>query len=199
MAHPADFGALRGRLVLSDLLPGALVRDVALVLGGAAFTGLLAQVSIPVHGSPVPITGQTLGALLVGAALGWRRGFASLLVYLVAGAAGMPWYAGHASGTGAPSFGYVIGFVFAAAAVGALAARGGDRTPARTVGTMIVGNLIIYLFGVSYLMADLHIGVGTAWHLGVRNFLPGDALKIVVAAGLLPGAWLLVGRNRSGR
>ena len=85
-------------------------------------------------GSPVPITGQTFAALLVGAALGWQRGGASMVLYLIAGVAGVPWFQGGSSGTPA-SLGYVVGFVLAGALVGHLAARGGDRTPLRTAGT----------------------------------------------------------------
>lgn len=188
-------GIPRRPLVLSDLIPGSLLRDVALVVSGAALTGALAQLSVPVHGSPVPITGQTLGALLVGAALGWRRGFVSLALYLLAGMAGAPWYADHAHGTDLPDLGYIIGFVFAAAIVGALAGRGGDRTPSRVIGTMIVGNLVIYAFGVPYLMADLHIGVATAWNIGVKNYLPGDAVKLLIAAAVLPACWHALGRR----
>lgn len=187
----------RRPLVLTDLIPGAFARDATLVVVGAALTGALAQLSVPVHGSPVPVTGQTLGVLLVGAALGWRRGFAALALYLLAGMAGVPWYAGHAHGTSLADLGYVVGFVFAAAAVGALAAHGGDRTPLRTIGIMIVGDLIVYAIGVPYLMASLHIGITTAWNIGIKNYLPGDALKILIAAGLLPTCWRAVGYRRS--
>jgi biotin transport system substrate-specific component len=184
--------APRRPVVLSDLIPGALLRDVLLVLAGAGLTGALAQFSIPVPGSPVPITGQTLGALLAGATLGSRRGGAALALYLLAGVAGMPWFADHAHGSAMPDLGYIIGFMFAAAVVGAIAARGGDRTPVRTIATMILGNLIIYAIGVPYLMLDLHIGLHTAWSIGVKNYLPGDAIKILIAAGLLPTCWRLV-------
>lgn len=176
-------------LVLADLVPGARVRDVLLVLGGAGLTGLLAQIALPVAGSPVPVTGQTFAALTVGAALGWQRGAASLALYLVAGMAGMPWYAGGASGLHIPSLGYVIGFVFAAGLVGFLASRGGDRSPLRTIGTMVLGNAVVYLFGLAYLMTDLHIGLGTAWNIGMKNYLLGDGLKILLAAGCLPAVW----------
>ncbi len=195
------FGTSRRPRVLGDLISGALGRDVALVVTGAVLTGALAQLSVPIPGSPVPITGQTLGALLAGWALGWGRGFASLSLYLLAGMAGVPWYADHASGTDLPTLGYIVGFAIAAAAVGALAAHGGDRTPARTIGTMLVGNLIIYAIGVPYLMADLHIGLSSAWAIGIKNYLPGDALKLAVAAALLPSCWRALGgrgerRNR---
>jgi biotin transport system substrate-specific component len=89
----SDAAVLRRRpaLVLADLLPGALARDALLVVGAAGFVGLLAQISIHLPFTPVPITGQTLGVLLAGAALGWRRAGAALLLYAVAGLAGVPW------------------------------------------------------------------------------------------------------------
>jgi biotin transport system substrate-specific component len=178
-------------LVLADLVPGALTRDVTLVAGSAAFTGLMAQLSFPIPGTPVPVTGQTFAALLVGAALGPWRAMAGLALYLVAGMAGVPWYAGHASGAGGPSFGYILGFVLAAGVVGWLARHGGDRTPVRTVATMVLGTFLIYAVGVPWLAADLHVSLTQGISLGARPFLGGDALKIVVAAGLLPGCWAL--------
>ena len=85
--------------------------------------------------------------------------------------------------------------IAAAALVGALARRGWDRTPLRVIPTMVLGNLVIYAFGVSWLAASLNVSAGQAVDLGMRPFLLGDALKIAVAAGLLPGAWMLVGRR----
>jgi biotin transport system substrate-specific component len=183
--------------VLADLIPGALVRDLLLVAAGAGLVGLAAQLVVHLPGTPVPVTGQTLAVLLTGAALGWRRAFAALALYLVAGVVGVPWFAGHTSGAAGASFGYVIGFAVAAPIVGALARRGGDRTPVRTFASMVVGNAVIYLFGVTYLAADLHVGAGTAVHLGLRPYLVGDAVKAVVAAALLPATWKLVERTRS--
>lgn len=196
MSSPALSVPLHQRrpLVLADLIPGTAVRDALLVVGGAALTGLLAQISIPVAGSPVPVTGQTLGALGVGMALGWKRGVASLGLYLAAGMAGMPWYADGASGTAIPSLGYVIGFVLAAGLVGALASRGGDRSPLATIGTMVAGNAVIYAVGLPYLAASLHVDLGTAFDLGMKNYLLGDGLKILLAAGCLPTAWRLLDR-----
>ena len=182
------------RTVLADFVPGALARDLTLVVAGAALTGLAAQVALPIPGSPVPLTGQTFAALLVGASLGWQRGAVSMLLYLIAGVAGVPWFQGGTSGDPV-SLGYVVGFVFAGVLVGALAARGGDRTPLRTIGTMVLGNLAIYAVGVPWLMAATGMGLAKALSVGVLPFLLGDLLKIALAAGLLPGAWALVRRR----
>ncbi|WP_116046648.1 biotin transporter BioY [Amycolatopsis palatopharyngis] len=182
--------------VLADLVPGALVRDLTLVVGGAAFTGLAAQVVFPIPGSPVPMTGQTFAALLVGTALGWQRGGAALLLYLLAGAAGVPWFNNGTSGLFGASAGYIVGFVLAATLVGALAARGGDRTPVRMAGTMLLGNLAIYAVGLPWLMASAGFDLSTGLAKGVVPFLLGDAMKIALAAGLLPAAWALVRRIR---
>ncbi|SFB14654.1 biotin transport system substrate-specific component [Amycolatopsis marina] len=182
--------------VLADLVPGSLVRDLTLVVSGAAFTGLAAQVVFPVPGSPVPMTGQTFAALLVGTALGWQRGGAAMLLYLLAGAAGVPWFNNGSSGLFGASAGYIIGFVFAAALVGALAARGADRTPMRTAGTMVLGNLAIYAVGLPWLMASAGLDLAGGLEKGLVPFLLGDAMKIALAAGLLPAAWALVRRVR---
>jgi biotin transport system substrate-specific component len=187
------------RIVLADLVPGQRVRDALLVLGAAGLTGAAAQVSIPVPHSPVPVTGQTFAVLLTGAALGWRRGMLSMVLYLVAGGLGVPWYAHHSSGWGGPTYGYVLGFVLASTVVGWLAKHGGDRTPARTVATMTFGTLLIYAVGMPYLAHSLGVGAAQAFDLGVRPFLLGDALKVLLAAGLLPGAWWGVRRARTAR
>jgi biotin transport system substrate-specific component len=186
-----------GQLVLADLLPGERLRDLALVVGYAAFTGLAAQLSVKLGFTPVPITGQTFAVLLGGAALGWRRALAGMLLYLTAGLTPwVPWFARHSGGTAMlkdPTFGYLVGFVVAAAVVGRLAGRGLDRTPPRTMLTMVAGNLIIYAFGLPWLMVDLQASLAQGLHWGVTPFLGGDALKILLAAGLLPGAWKLAG------
>ncbi|WP_327367435.1 biotin transporter BioY [Streptomyces sp. NBC_01217] len=192
-ATPARTGA-----VLADLLPAARHRyavDTALVLGGAALTGIAAQIAVPVPGSPVPVTGQTFAALLVGTALGARRGFLSLAAYALVGMAGMPWFAGGSSGSGGASFGYVLGMLLAATVVGGLARRGGDRSVLRTAGTMVLGSAIIYAVGVPYLALSTGMSASAAIAAGLVPFLLGDALKAALAMGALPTAWKLIGRR----
>jgi len=182
------------RLVLADLVPGALVRDAALVVGGAGLTGLAAQASIHTSLTPVPFTLQTLAVLLTGAALGSVRGLLSMLLYLAAGAVGMPWYANHGHGWGGPSFGYILGFVVAAGVVGELARRGNDRRILSTIGLLAVGDAILLTIGTVWLANDLHISASKAIDLGVTPFLIGDAIKLTVAALVLPAAWKLARR-----
>jgi biotin transport system substrate-specific component len=180
---------------LADVIPGGLVRSIVLVAGGAIFVGLTAQVVIPLGFTPVPLTLQTLSVLLVGAALGSTRGLASMGLYLVAGLAGVPWFQGWSTGV-TPTIGYVVGFVAAAWLVGLLAERRGDRTPLRAAGLMVLGNVVIYLFGVAGLLLTTPYDAATAIAKGVVPFLLGDAIKIVAAAALLPAAWKLVGSRR---
>ncbi|WP_328900176.1 biotin transporter BioY [Streptomyces sp. NBC_00441] len=192
-AAPARTGA-----VLADLLPAARHRyavDTALVLGGAALTGIAAQIAVPVPGSPVPVTGQTFAALLVGTALGARRGFLSLAVYALVGMVGMPWFADGTSGAGGASFGYVLGMLLAATVVGGLARRGGDRSVLRTAGTMVLGSAIIYAVGVPYLALSTGMSASAAIAAGLTPFLLGDALKAALAMGALPASWKLLGRR----
>ncbi|ARH91234.1 MULTISPECIES: biotin transporter BioY [Streptomyces] len=198
-AFPRTDAAERMGEVLADLLPAATasrarVRDAALVVGGAALTGLAAQIAVPVPGSPVPVTGQTFAALLVGASLGAGRGLLSLALYALAGLAGLPWFAGATSGAGA-TFGYIVGMLLAAGLVGALARRGGDRGVLRTAATMAAGTAVIYGVGVPYLALSMHMSLGQAAAVGLVPFLIGDALKAALAMGALPTAWKLAGRR----
>lgn len=185
------------RQSLSDLLPESLVTDLVLIGAFAILIGIFAQISIPLPFTPVPITGQTFAVLLGGAALGLRRGTLGSLLYVGLGLVGVPWFAG---GTGGlkmvtdPSFGYLIGFVAAAALVGYLAETGLDRKIGRTTLLMVIGNVVIYGFGLAFLMINLHVGLGKGLALGVTPFLLGDLVKLLLAAGLLPGAWYVCGR-----
>jgi biotin transport system substrate-specific component len=189
----------RKPLVLADLVPGALVRDAFLVVGGACLVGLLAQLSIHLSFTPVPITGQTFGVLLCGTALGCRRGAAAMALYAVAGLAGVPWFAGHEHGYVGASFGYVVGFVLCAGLCGYLAQRGADRSVLRSVPAMVAGEVVIYLVGVTWLAVSLHVGASEAISLGFVPFVAGDAIKAALAALVLPGAWKVVGIERRAR
>jgi biotin transport system substrate-specific component len=184
-------------IVLADLLPGTLVRDTLLVVGAAGFVGALAQISIHLSFTPVPITGQTLGVLLSGAALGWRRAAASMALYAVAGVVGVPWFAGHTSGYVGASFGYIIGFFFAAALCGWLAERRADRTILTSVPAMVAGEIVLYACGLTWLAIYAHLGPASTISEGLTPFLAGDAIKAALAACLLPGAWWLAGRRTS--
>lgn len=186
--------------VLTTGLRGTWVRDLALVVGGTLFIAVSAQVSIPLPFSPVPVTGQTFAVLLTGAVLGGNLGLASTALYLAAALAGMPVLAptedgAHLTGTAVlamPTLGYVVGFMLASLLVGALAERGSSRTPLRTVATMLAGNAVIYTFGLLWLQHVLAASWSDAIAWGMTPFLIGDAVKIALAAGLLPAAWSFV-------
>lgn len=183
-----------GARTLGDVIPGGLVRNLVLVAAGTGLVALSAQVKFFLPFTPVPLSLQTFAVLLVGAALGSWRGVAAMALYLLVGMAGVPWFTDDRSGWAFASFGYIVGFVLAAAVVGKLAERGGDRTLLKAVGLMVLGNLAIYAVGVPGLMLFAGVSLGKALALGVLPFLIGDAIKILVAAGLLPTAWKLVSR-----
>ena len=174
--------------VLADFASRTAIAQIALVVGGAAFVGIAAQIAIPLPFTPVPLTLQTFAVLLVGASLGSLRGALSMVVYLLAGMVGVPWFAEGSSGYSA-SFGYIVGFIVAAFIVGRLAERGATTTVLRSAGLMVVGNLAIYAVGVTWLKFAIDVDWATAMSLGVVPFLIGDAVKIALAAGLLPLAW----------
>jgi biotin transport system substrate-specific component len=180
------------RTLADAVLPRRLATDVALVVGFAAFTALAAQLSFRLPWTPVPITGQTFAVLTAGAVLGTRRGLASQLLYVLAGAAGLPVYAagagGWAAATGATG-GYLIGFVLAAALVGRLSERSQDRQLLTSVPAMLAGSAVIYAAGVPWLAANLGVSAAKAIELGMAPFLIGDAVKLVAAGALTPTAW----------
>jgi biotin transport system substrate-specific component len=175
----------------------SLLTDAVLVLVGTGLVAAAAQVSIPFE--PVPLTGQTFAVLLVGTSLGAVRGAASLSLYLWLGVAGAPIYADARHGwsvlTGATG-GYIVGFVLAAAVTGYLAERGWDRRFSSAVGAMLTGNVIIYAVGLPWLAAVLDTNLEQTLDFGLYKFVPGDLLKLYLAAALLPTAWRLVERVR---
>jgi biotin transport system substrate-specific component len=175
-----------------------VVVDLSLIIGGSLFIAAMAQLSISLLPfSPVPITGQTFAVLLVGMAFGSKRGALTLLAYLAEGAAGLPVFAEAKSGIATilgPTGGYIVGFIAAAWVVGKLAERGFDRSLLKTLAAMVIGNAIIYLFGVAWLSRFVG-GLEATLAAGMYPFLIGDAVKAVLAALLLPSAWKLLGNK----
>ena len=177
-----------------------LLRHIALIMLGTAFVALSAQVYIPTL--PVPFTGQTFGVLLVGGALGFRRGVLALLLYLVIGAIGLPVFAQGKAGLSivqGASGGYLVGFVVAAAIVGRLAELGWDRRIGGSIAAMAIGTAVIYAIGVPWLKATTGLPWETAVAEGMTKFLLWDAAKLAVAAGIFPLAWWLIGRRPEDR
>lgn len=175
----------------------ARLYNAMLVIGGSLLIALLAQVSIVVPFSPVPITGQTLGVLLVAMALGRLKGALTVGAYLLEGAAGLPVFANGAGGAqhlAGPTGGYLAGFLVAAYVVGWLAERSWDRTIGRSLVAMAVGTAIIFMCGASWLA--LFVGWENTAAMGVYPYLPGGLVKICIAAGALPAAWKLTGRRK---
>ena len=175
----------------ADDLVMAILSRLFLVVAGSALIGVAAQVEVPWY--PVPVTGQTLIVLLIGMAYGPVLGATTIIVYLLEGGMGLPVFAGGTGGwpvlagfTG----GYLIGFVPAAFLVGFLALRGMGRTILGTVMAMVLGNIVIYGFGVAWLQG--FIGYEKAVAGGLLPFIYGDLLKIVIAAVAMPAAWRAV-------
>ena len=222
----------RGITLADFLLPirlgervGPRARHVALIVAGALLIALTAQLTIVQQGqtipivadfritlasSPVPITGQTFGVLLVGGALGLRRGVSSVGLYIVMGLL-LPVYAG--GGSGLDTFvsrqdgsivlgatgGYLIGFLAAAAITGRLAEMGWDRNTLGAIAAMLIGNVAIYLVGVPWLAVALGVDLPTAIALGLTPFIVIDAIKLLAAAGTFRASWWAVGRRTGER
>jgi biotin transport system substrate-specific component len=203
----------RGITIADFLVPiqvseriSARVRHIALIVAGALFIALTANIAVPVPGSPVPLTGQTFSVLLVGGALGMRRGVLATSLYLVIGFF-LPVYAEQSSGIShlaslesgklllGATGGYLVGFVVASGVVGRLAELGWDRRIAGAVGAMAIGNVIIYLFGIPWLMVAVEYDLPTAISKGLVPFVLTDLIKLALAAGVFPLAWWVVGRR----
>ncbi len=187
---PTISEAMVDSLVTPSTATSALTRG-ALVVFGSLLLAVSAQFKIPLY--PVPVTGQTLVVLLIGMTYGPRLGGITMLAYLFEGALGLPVFAGGAAGVAVfmgPTGGYLFGFLLAGVAMGYLAERGMGRTVLSTIAAMVLGNFVIYLCGALWLAN--FIGLGQAIAAGVLPFLYGDALKLAVAAGLMPLAWRAV-------
>jgi biotin transport system substrate-specific component len=182
-------------------------RHVALVVAGALLIYLSSLIVLPVPGSPVPITGQTLGVLVVGGALGFRRGMLATVLYVAIGIVGFPAFAEHRGGLGViasvdagrlvlgATGGYLIGFVVASGIVGRLAELGWDRHIGGSIAAMLIADAAIYLIGVPWLMAATGFTLSEAIAKGVVPFVVGDVVKVLIAAGVFPVAWWIVGRR----
>ena len=195
MATAASLPARGRTLVLADVIPGARVRDAVLVTGAALLTALLAQVAIPVAGSPVPITGQTLAVVLTAAALGPTRGLSGQALYLLLGAVGLPFYSDGGSGwdvvSGATG-GYIVGFLPAAYLIGLAARQGQDRRITRALPLFALGQLVIFAIGVPWLAVVADMSASRAIDAGFTPFVVGGIVKAAIAGVLLPGAWYAV-------
>lgn len=174
------------------------VSRVGLILGGTLFLGAMAQISVPIPGSPVPLTGQTLGALLLGTAYGASLGFSTFAFYILAGVAGAPIFASQSSGldrlTGATG-GYLIGMLIASLVTGALAGRKWDQKISTVIPTMLIGTFIIFTFGLFWLQ---HVS-GQSWtwtfEKGLQPFVIGEVIKIAIASTALPTVWRFVSKR----
>jgi biotin transport system substrate-specific component len=169
-----------------------------LVFGGALFLAALAQVVIPVPGSPVPVTGQTLGVLLLATAYGANLGAATFALYLLIGLAGAPVFANQGHGIErliGPTGGYLVGMLIASWVLGSLAGRKWDQRFLSAITTMFIGNVIIFTFGLIWLHE--YTGKDWAWTFsaGLTPFIFGEILKIVIAGTSLPALWKVVGRS----
>jgi biotin transport system substrate-specific component len=175
------------------LAPLDVVRQVGLVIGFSLLTALAAQVVIPI--GPIPITGQTFAVLLTGALLGPRLGAIAMIVYLVEGASGLPFFSGghfgllHLVG---PTGGYLIAFPAAAYITGAFAEHGWDRRFLTAAAAMAIGSAIIMLSGWAWFSVVMHTSPMLTLYATVIKFIPGDIIKISLAAAVLPSGWKLL-------
>ncbi|MGQ9716147.1 MAG: biotin transporter BioY [Anaerolineae bacterium] len=186
-------GTVQWTLVDQWARPRNLRHQGLLVISGSMLMALMAQITVRLPFTPVPITGQTFGVLLTGALLGSRRGALSGMLYLLAGGLGLPVFAGGAGGPErllGPTGGYLLGFVAAAWITGYLCERGWDRRVLSAVLAMGIGNGVIYLFGLPWLAC--FVGPERVLIAGLWPFIPGDLIKIAMAALALPAGWALV-------
>jgi biotin transport system substrate-specific component len=198
-ASPARIRVLADLIARPSDRARAFAVDAGLVVAGAAVVSVLAQVEIPLW--PVPITGQTLGVIVVGAALGAWRGAAALTTYMLLGLAGLPIFAGF-TGTvaalGKPSFGFIVGFIASAFVAGWFAQRAWDRRPLLAFAGFALASIMPFVFGIPYMAFILNVVGGGAFTFeqilafGLWPFIVGGIIKAGLAALIIPGAWALV-------
>lgn len=185
-------------LIGTALAPLDWTRAVSLAVSFSLLTALAAQIVIPI--GPVPITGSTFAVLLAGALLGSRLGAMAMIIYLVEGASGLPFFYGAHGGIAhlfGPTGGYLVAFPAAAFVTGAFAENGWDKHFARAVVAMLVGSLVILLAGWAWFAAITQSSLLVAFQITVAKFIVGDVVKILLAAALLPAGWALLKRKAS--
>lgn len=192
--------ALAQTLLLPRSWGARLSYKIALAVGGSLLIAALAQLVVRLPFTPVPVSGQTLGVLLVGTAFGWLLGGLTIALYLAEIAVGLPFAAEGKGGLevltlATASGGYIWGFLAAGVLMGWLANRGWDRSIRSSISVMLLGHIVIYAFGISWLMASINVGLQDALVLGLAPFVIGDTIKLLLAAGALPLAWRLVGKD----
>lgn len=180
------------RRVLGDVVPRTRLRDLALVTGGTAWVAAASQPSIPLWFTPVPLTLGSFAALLAGAALGPIRAAMSMGLFLAIGMAGAPVFADQSSGYLFASFGYAAGYLPAATLVGWLARRGHDRAPHKLFAGICLASVLIYAGGLPWFIIRTGIDLETGIAHGVVPFIPGDVIKAIATAALLPIAWRVI-------
>ena len=174
-----------------------IASQIAIVISASLFVALCARIYIPLPGTPVPLTVQNLGVLLVGLALGSRRGFAALALYLAEGAMGMPVFSPHGFGGIAqilgPTGGYLIAYPFVAALTGYIFERGKPAF-SRAAVACLAGEVLLFTFGISWLYVYTH-SFAKALSFGLYWFIAAEILKVVFAAGAVRGWQALTGRD----
>ena len=183
-------------LLQTALAPFDIVRQVGLVIGFSLLTALSAQIVIPI--GPVPITGQTFAVLLAGALLGSRLGAMAMIAYLIEGASGLPFFVGGTAGFAhlmGQTGGYLIAFPAAAFITGAFAEQGWDRKYLTAVAAMAAGAGVIIVFGCLWFSFLTRTSPLVAFQFTVLKFIPGDIIKIALAAAVLPTGWKLLERH----
>jgi len=187
-------------LIGAALAPLDWTRSVGLVIVFSLFIAAAAQFAI--HIGPIPITGQTFAVLLTGALLGSRLGAAAVIAYLIEGAVGLPFFAGGGAGIVrffGPTGGYLVAFPAAAYVTGAFAEHGWDKNYPQAVAAMAIGSVIVFLGGWAWYAILTNTPAVAAFQIAVLPYLPGDVIKIALAAAVLPTGWALLKRKASGK
>ncbi len=176
--------------------PDSIFREAPLLIGFNLILVLCSYISINLPFSPVPITGQTFGVLIIAMVLGKTRSVAVVTAYLLEGLAGLPVFAGGTAGFGVlmgPTGGYLLGFLAAAYFVGTLADKGWDKNYLKSIIAMTIGTAIIFIFGLSWLIR--FVPLETVSTIGFYPFIPGAILKLAVAGLILPSLWSFLDRK----